>query len=279
MANIYWRWSSLALVSALFLSAQAPPPAAPPPAEPNATELAKQTQNPVGDIISVPFQFNFNNGGDLKDATAFNLNFQPVIPIHLTPNWNLISRTIVPINSFPGPNNTRFSGVGDIQEQIFFSPSKASSFIWGVGPTFSVPTATAAPSQTGTWAAGGNVVVLEMKGPWVVGVLVTQLSPLQDANGPPRTNFFFLQYFVNYNFGKGWAIASAPSITANWDAVRADRWTVPFGIGISRTFVFNRQPMSLGVQYYHNIDAPPGAGSNQVRFNFALIYPTKPKTK
>lgn len=243
------------------------------------TDLAKTTQNPVGDIVSVPFQFNFNNGGGLKDESAFNLNFQPVIPIHITRNWTLISRTIVPIDSFPGPNGTRYSGNGDIQQQTFFTPAKAGKIIWGVGPAFSLPTATTLPAKTGTWAAGGSAVLLTMRGPWVIGSLFSQLSPLTDVNGAPRTNAFLWQYFINYNFGKGWAIATAPSITANWDAEKEQRWTVPLGLGISRTLVFNRQPMTLGFQYYRNVKRPDSAPATLVRFSLALIFPQRPAGK
>jgi hypothetical protein len=48
---------------------------------PQAGDLAKATQNPVGDLLAVPFQFNFNSGGGIPDGrTLYNFNFQPVIP-------------------------------------------------------------------------------------------------------------------------------------------------------------------------------------------------------
>lgn len=133
--------------------------------------LAKASQNPVGDLIAVPFQINFNTGGDLEDQTFLNVNFQPVTPFTLSENWNVVARTIVPLNSVPGPDGTRFSGVGDIQAQIYVTPSKPGRFIWGVGPMFSLPTSTIAPLQTGSWAAGPGAVVLKTAGPWVVGEL------------------------------------------------------------------------------------------------------------
>src|SRR6478672_8877236 len=104
---------ALTLTHASTAFAQTPPP------EHDATALAKQTQNPVGDLISVPLQFNFNTGGDLKDATLFNLNVQPVIPFKVTSDWNVIARTIVPIDSVPGAGDVSFSGVGDIQLQLY----------------------------------------------------------------------------------------------------------------------------------------------------------------
>ena len=267
----------LFLAIAPFLSAQSPtPPVAP---EPDPSALAKETQNPVGDVVTIPFQFNFNSGGAYQDQTFFNLNIQPVIPIHLTHKWTYITRYILPINSIPTGNGVSYSGTGDLQVQTFFTPARPGKIIWGVGPAFSLPTATAYPAKTGTWAAGPSIVLLATPGPFVLGSLFVQLSPMTDANGPPRTNLFLWQYFINYNFGKGWAITTAPSITANWDASRNQRWTVPAGGGISRTLVFNRQPMTLGFQYYYNPIRPDNANSTTLRFAINLIFPQKPSVK
>jgi hypothetical protein len=246
-----------------------------PPPEPahDVNALAKQTQNPVADLTAVPLQFNFNTGGDLQDRTQFNLNFQPVIPFRATPGWKVILRTIIPINSFPGPDGTRFSGIGDIQTQIFFTPAKESGITWGVGPTLSLPTATTAPSETGTWAAGPAGVVVKTTGPWVLGGLISQLWPMSDAAGDPETDLFTLQPFVNYNFGAGWALAFAPIITANWNASSGNEWTVPLGIGISRTTVLNRRPISLAAQYYYNVEKPDGAPGQQLRLFISFLYP------
>jgi hypothetical protein len=253
-------------------SSRAQQPAA---AAPDETDLAKKTQNPVGDLISVPFQFNFNTGGDLNDATFFNLNIQPVIPFKLTEDWMMIARLIVPIDSVPGTNGLSYSGFGDIQAQLYVTQSSPGQFIWGVGPVFSFPTATAPPVRTGTWAAGLGAVGLTTSGPWVVGVLINQYWPVSDTGGEPKTNLFVLQPFANYNFGHGWALSSAPIITANWDGSTGNQWTVPLGIGITKTTVFDGRPMNLGVQYYGNAKKPQGSAGYQLRFNLSLLYPRK----
>ncbi|HEY6414136.1 MAG TPA: hypothetical protein VIX42_10635 [Edaphobacter sp.] len=178
------------LAAAQLLVGQSPTP--PAPTEPNASDLAKQTQNPVGDIVSVPFQFNFNSGGAYQDQTFFNLDFQPVIPIHLTHKWTYITRYILPINNIPTGNGVSYSGTGDMQIQTFFTPAHPGKIIWGVGPAFSLPTATAYPAKTGTWAAGPSIVLLATPGPFVLGSIFVQLSPMTNANGPPRTNLFIL---------------------------------------------------------------------------------------
>jgi hypothetical protein len=113
---------------------------------------------------------------------------------------------------------------------------------------------------------GRSAVLVKDTGPWVLGSLISQVWPMSDAGGDPKTDLFTLQPFVNYNFGQGWALAFAPIMTANWEAPTGNQWTVPLGLGISRTTVFNRRPISLGGQYYYNVEHPDGAAGQQLRF-------------
>jgi hypothetical protein len=128
------------------------------------TELAKQTQNPVADLISVPLQNNFNFGAGPKDATIYVLNVQPVIPLRLTQDWNLITRIITPVINQPSlfEGGESAFGLGDINPTFFLSPAKPGELIWGVGPTFTLPTATAhAPKRGGpeiAWFSGPAMV-------------------------------------------------------------------------------------------------------------------------
>ena len=131
------------------------------------------------------------------------------------------------------------------------------------------------PFETGSWAAGPTFVALVMPGPWVVGALVNNLWTFADAGDDTKVNQLFLQPIANYNFGKGWALMSAPAITANWDAESGQQWTVPLGLGIGRTTVFSGQPMSLSLQYYHNVVHPDAAASNTVRFQVVFLYPKR----
>src|ERR1700741_2666563 len=112
--------------------------------ESKTEELAKETQNPVANLISVPFQNNFNFGIGPNDATQWVLNIQPVIPITLNKDWNLITRTIMPIINQPSfaPGIPSPFGLGDINPSLFLSPANAGKLIWGVGPTMTFPTAT-----------------------------------------------------------------------------------------------------------------------------------------
>ena len=245
-----------------------------------ATKLAKATQNPVADLVSLPFQFNFNTGGGFDDGTFFNLNFQPVVPVKgVLKKYTVIFRTIVPYVSIPTAAGTRQGGLGDIQTQLFATPVKPGKIIWGVGPIFSFPTATNDLARTGSWAIGPTAVVLTMTGPWVLGGVLNNLWTFSDDGGSPEVNSFFLQPFVNYNFGKGWALSSSPAITANWDAPDGEEWTVPLGAGISKTTAFNRRPMSLSMQYYHNVEHPTASAGDQLRFQISFLYPSAPPPK
>jgi len=248
--------------------------AAAPPAQPvNATELAKQSQNPVGNLVSVPFQFNFNTGGDLEDRTFLNVNVQPVIPFKVSDDWNVVARAIIPLDNMPVDDNTRFSGVGDIQLQTFVTPAKPGAVIWGLGGALSFPTATLEPVQTGTWAAGPSFVLVKMTHSFVIGGLISQVWPMADAGDARETNLLTVQPAINFNFGHGWALSFSPVMTANWDAPDSDRWTVPVGLGLTRTTVFNRRPMNLGLSYYYNLEHPAGSAGEQLRLSVTLLYP------
>jgi hypothetical protein len=105
------------------------------------TNLAEQAQNPVAKLISLPFQNNFNFGIGPNNVTQWVLNVQPVIPISLGPDWNLITRTITPIinQPSPAPGIDSAFGLGDINPTLFLSPAGSADFIWGVGSTFTFP--------------------------------------------------------------------------------------------------------------------------------------------
>jgi hypothetical protein len=249
--------------------------AVPPPTE-DVTALAKKTQNPVGDVTTVPFQFNFNTGGDLHDQTLFNLNIQPVIPFKVSDGWSIIDRTIVPINSVPAPDGTtRYSGVGDIEVELFVTPATPKKIIWGAGPLLSLPTSTVTGAATGAWGLGPAVVVASMRGRWVLGALLTQTWTMAHADTYTEINQLLFQPFVNYNFGQGWALSFSPVVTAKWNAKSGEQWTVPLGLGITRTTVFDGRPMSLGVQYYNNVERPQGTPGQLIRFSISLLYPKK----
>jgi hypothetical protein len=242
-------------------------------AQQNADELAKASQNPVADMTSFPLQFNFNSGGTLQSRTGLLLNVQPVMPLPLNKEWLVVSRTVIPYVSVPLPDGQRRTGIADIQEQMFFTPRSPGKVVWGFGPILSVPTATNDLVRTGQWALGPTGVALVTKDRWVIGLLANQLWRIGGDDFGGSVNALLMQPFINFNIPKGWSITSAPIITANWSASDDDKWTVPLGLGVGKITAVGRQPVSIGMQYYHNVERPTLAGANQFRFVFSLLYP------
>ncbi len=161
-------------------------------------ELAKAAQNPVAKLISVPFQNNFNFGIGPNNAVQYVLNVEPVIPIGLSEDWNLITRTVVPtINQpSPAPGIRSAFGLGDINPQFYFSPAKSEKLLWGVGPTFTFPTATDPLLGAGKWSAGPTMVAVFKDGPWVLGTLLNNQWSFAGW-GDRNVNQMFLEPFIN----------------------------------------------------------------------------------
>ena len=231
------------------------------------SDLAKQSQNPVANLISLPLQYNYYTAGGLGENSEMVLNVQPVLPLPIGERWLLISRTIVPFVSIPIPpppgfiGDIRTGGTADIQEEVFFTKKAPEKFTWGLGPIFSFPTATNRLARTGQWALGPTAVGLVTPGPWVIGVLVNNLWRVGgDAHGHPL-NSFVLQPFINYNLPFAWAISTAPLMTADWSAPEGEKWTVPIGGGVSKITHIGDQPMEFILQYYHNLNHPHTAGA------------------
>jgi hypothetical protein len=248
--------------------------AAPLRAEDDETALAKKTQNPVADLISVPFQNNTNYGYGPHHNVQNVCNIQPVIPIKLNDCYNLITRTIVPFIHQPWPD-TR-NGIGDIVFSAFFSPRNEGKFIWGVGPVFQLPTGS--PKyllSQGQWGAGPTAVGLFMDGPWVVGCLANNIwSFAGDSNRRP-VNQMLVQPFINYNFGHGWYVTSSPIITANWLAPdKRDVWTLPVGGGFGKLFRIDKLPVNISMQAYTNTKQPHVTGPDwTLRTQIQFLFP------
>jgi hypothetical protein len=241
-----------------------------------ATILAKQTQNPIADLVSIPFQFNYTSGGDLKDRTLSVLNLQPVLPLPLTDAWRVVVRPVIPIENVPAPNGGRRLGLGDIQPQLYVTPARHGAFVWGVGPILSLPTATNDLIRTGQWGLGPAGVAVWARGNWVLGLLANNVWKVAGSDRHPKINTLTVQPFVNFNFTHGWALNFSPLITANWGQSKGDRWTVPLGGGVSKVHAIGKQAVNLSFQYYRHVVYQNGAGANQVRLVLSFLFPDSP---
>ena len=247
--------------------------------------IIKTSENPIGNITVLPFKNYFNYGVGPYTRYGYSLNVEPVVPIMLSHSWNLIARTIASISSVPSfappgvcasPTGCPWTtGLDDTQEQFFFAPkTKPGQLIWGVGPVFQFPTGTPSTLSAGKWCIGPDVVVLMTPGKWVYGALFAQIWSFAGPASRPNVSSLTAEPFIDYNIGHGWALATSPIITANFTAAQ-NKWAVPLGGGISRTFKAGNQLMSLQLQYYTYVTRPLTSPQTTLQFNAALLWPVK----
>lgn len=239
--------------------------------------LAKQAQNPIASLISLPLQNNTNfNLGPLEETQNI-LNIQPVYPFSLGDNWNLIGRAIVPVISQPAfsPEQGRENGIGNISLTGFLSPNQSGAWTWGVGPTVVVPTNTDERLGSDLWSLGASFVALTMPGNWVIGALVSNVWSIGGSSDPSE-NSMLVQPFVNYNIpdSGGWYLSSVPIITANWKADRSgDVWTIPLGGGVGKILKVGQQPLNAQVQAFYNVAKPEFGADWQLRLQLQFLFP------
>jgi len=257
----------LTLAAASFCSAKAQ----------DSGNLAQQAQNPIANLISVPFQNNTNFNVGRLDNDQNILNIQPVIPFKLNEDWNLVTRWILPVVYQPPlfqGDDTDF-GLGDFNPSFFFVTQVNPKLMIGAGPTFLLPTSTDRRLGPDKWGVGPTAAVVWTPGKWVVGALVNNIWSVAGDSSDPDVNQFLLQYFINYNMAGGWYLTSAPIITADWTRDSGDQWTFPLGGGVGRVFSIGSQPVNMSVQAYDNVIAPEGGPDWQLRAQIQLLFPTK----
>jgi hypothetical protein len=272
----------LSSAASTSVSAQPPAPrpgaerAAPPSAE--LTDLAEKVQNPVAKMVSVPLQNNTSFDIGPYHRAANVLNVQPILPLALTRNWNLINRVILPIGYAPDINSLTdgASGVGDVQWTGLVSPSEMGEVLWGVGPVLQFPTATQTVLGTGHWTVGPSVAAVWQRRPWSVGGIASNQWSYAGESGRPAVNLLTVQPFVNFNMAEGWFLTTSPIVTANWKATSGDIWTIPIGGGVGKIFRIASQAMSADVQAFWNAATPNTNGAGwQARLQLGFLFPEK----
>ena len=200
-------------------------------AQDDAAKLATELANPIASLISVPFQSNYDTGiGPKEDGERYLLNIQPVIPFKLSPEWNLISRTIVPVISqrdiFPGADSQ--FGLSDTVQSLFFSPSEVRhGFTWGVGPVALLPTATDELLGVGEWGAGPTAVALWQGSGWTIGALANHIWSFESDD----VNATFVQPFLAYTTKSAWTFLLNSEFTYTWTN---DEWSIPLNFTVAK---------------------------------------------
>ena len=241
-------------------------------------KLAKAAQNPVADMISFPLQLNSSYGGGATGETQNTLNIQPVYPISFNKQWNIITRTILPLVWQPsGTPNAFYSGLGSTNFTAYLSPAHPGALIWGAGPTINLPSTSPLLAPAGgsrNWSAGPAIVLLAMPGHFVLGMVANQTWSFAGPADYPYWSVFYSQIFVNYNLPKGWFLTTSPIITANWTAASRDVWTVPLGGGVGRLVrLAGKLPVNITVQAYGYAAKPTGGPNWTLRTVMAVLLP------
>jgi hypothetical protein len=268
---------TIGLAVAPALAQPAPPGAAEPAAAaPSAAELAKKLANPISDLVSIPFQFNWDEGVGPNDDLRFTLNIQPVLPMSVSEKWNLIGRLILPVLSQPVlvPGGAPTFGTSDIVLSAFLSP-KEGSLVWGVGPVFSLPTTADPYLGSGRWSIGPTFVALKQKGPWTAGLLVNQLWSYAQTGDVERAdvNQMFLQPFLARSSKSGVTLTVSSETTANWEADSGQRWTVPVILQLSKVTRLGPFPFSMGIAAGYYVEEPGSGPKWKLRMLFAVLLP------
>ena len=242
-------------------------------ADSDAAELAKQTANPLANMISLPVQFNFNFGLGEYNRTQTLINLMPVIPYPLGKKLNVINRIILPVLIQPDVAEESGStfGIGDINYSMFFTPQKAGKLIWGIGPALNIPTRTNNLLGSPEFGIGPSIIALTMPGNWAIGLTANNVWSYSNSN----LSALFSQVFVVYTFPSAFFVQMMPTITANWNAPEGQQWSIPLGANMGKVVMFGKQPVKFigGGSYY--VVSPDNGPTWQLFFQAVFLFPKK----
>jgi hypothetical protein len=269
-----WIISGICFLLTLFASLQSVRAESPSSvAEESDAEIAQELSNPLADLMSIPFQMNYDRDiGPLDDGSKLQTNIQPVIPFHLNADWNLISRTIMPViyqdDIFPGAGSQ--FGLGDINLSLFLSPKRPTSggITRGIGPVLLLPTATDELLGAKKWGAGPTAVALMMRGPWTIGMLGNHLWSYAGDSDRQDISNTFVQPFAAYTWPSAWTVSVQSESTYNW---KTEKWSIPINAAVSKLVRWGKLPVSLqgGVGYWTK---SPETGPEGFRFRLQVTF-------
>jgi hypothetical protein len=230
----------------------------------NSEELAKKLNNPIGDLVSVPFQFNWEFGNGPDEDVHHVLNLQPVVPFAISEHTNMIARLIMPTISTPGG-----TVAGDMVFSLFFSPSMSTGTIWGAGPVLQLP-------RTGEkWGIGPTFVILKQQGRHTYGVLANHLWSFAGDESAPDLNQTFLQPFFAVTNRHAITYTIQSESTANWEAADGNEWTIPLNFQIAKMAKFGTFPASYAAGGGVYLDSPSGGPEWKLRAVITILIPAR----
>lgn len=240
-------------------------------------ELAKKTLNPVADLISLPIQFNYDRGiGPTDDGKKYVVNIQPVLPISIAPEWNVISRTILPLvdqEDILPDGRADASGIGDITQSFFFSPKKSTArgWIWGAGPVILIPTASDDYLGGEKWGLGPTAVALRQEHGFTYGILANHVWSVAGDSDRSDISATYLQPFFAYTTKTFTSFTINTESTYDW---MDDEWSVPINFMVSQVLKIGSQPISLqaGPGYWAE-SSDNGPEDWGFRFTLTFLFP------
>src|SRR5262245_45858733 len=246
---------------------QTPAPTAPPST--TAQQLAKEALNPFSQYIKVPLQSVTGFRVGPRNNTGESVCIEPVIPFSFGSDWSIIVQPLLAVEYLPGPNAT--TGLQDMQMSVFLTPEMTSSWIWGVGPIVEGPTATNSQLGTGKWSAGPTGAVIYSNGPWLNGVLVSELVSFAGNQRRSNVNLTSIETQVSYTFADGWYVQNNPTFSYDWTGAA---WTVPIGADVGKALTVGEQAISLQAGAYDLVKRPEGDPAWIIRVSVTLLFPT-----
>jgi hypothetical protein len=241
-------------------------------------DLRRAAQNPFANVIKVPFEEDIYFGAGPFSRTSNSLQLQPVFPVRVSQEWLLVSRTVAPALAYQPDTDRKSGGVvglGDIAPSFFLTPAHDETIVWGIGPVLSIPTATNTALGSGKWALGPSFVVLTQPHWGFLGMLVQNIWSIAGDSKRAYVDQMCFQYGFSYNLPRGWYLTTQPTIGADWTQAKRDRWVVPFGGGVGRTFNVGRQGVDANASFYGNAIRPQKQAFPrwQLSLQVTLLFP------
>ena len=247
-------------------------------AQEGETDAAKEAQNPLGNVISLPFQNNNDFGVGTYGKTNHVVNIQPIIPFLIGNNgWLMMNRLIIPFPQSVADNSTEsaknITGLGDINYTAWFAPPSKGGFTWGFGVVSIWPTASKPELGSDKLSLGPSIVLVYAQPKLMLAAVISDWKSVAGNDARADVHVFYMQYIVTYFLPKKWYATMAPINLANWEAPDGQQWTIPLGAGFGKMFNVGNLPMDLNTHAYYNVVRPDGAADWQFRVQLKLIFP------
>jgi hypothetical protein len=244
-------------------------------AQPSLQQIAKQARNPLPGQINIPVMPTFNFGTGHGHVTQFALEIEPLIPVPLPNDWNLVTRTDLQVINQPetelGQRDT--FGFGDIEFSAIVSPPSTEAFVWGLGPIVLLPTASSNVLGDGKWGMGPTAAGIFSTGPWQLGLLVNNVWSFAGERTRSTVNDMTIEQDIQYTLPSGWFLAYGPSVTADWTRSSSDRWTVPVGAGVGKALQIGQLSLNVQAEAYDNVVRPAGTSTWSLILTLQFVFP------